>query len=279
MKRPLAILLSIFSVSIFLNVTPVLAAQPSQADTTSGPTSYLSFSRISETVVDYYKQPLQWQRKQWLHVGAVTALTLASMPMDNDIRTEVLEWRGEKNHILMQAGRWAGLGYPTVLLSAGLYTVGSLRDNPELQTTGTLILDAFLTGGLTTVVLKVIIGRHRPYLNDGPNAYTPPGKTIPHRALPSGHSVLGWLTFGVLAKQTDKVLLKATYYTSAGLISFSRIYHDKHWFSDTLLGAFIGYGAAEFVTSRAERENRKQARRWSVAPVVGIEHVGVVVRF
>ncbi|HKJ66494.1 MAG TPA: phosphatase PAP2 family protein [bacterium] len=259
--------------------SPVVAQQIPSAESNSQVSRMPGIGHIQETLTDYYTQPLDWNRGQWFRTGVLSALTLTSMSLDSEVRMDVQEWRDGRNHVIMQFGRWAGLGVPTVGLAAGLYTIGDLRENTEMQATGRLLWEAFITGGLTTTLIKTLTGRHRPYLGDGALAYSPPGLRLPYRAFPSGHSTIGWLTAGVLAKRTESVLLKSVYYTSAGIISVSRIYHDKHWLSDTLLGGFIGYGAAKFVVEREEQRKTSSGGNISVIPMVGWHRVVISVCF
>lgn len=259
--------------------SPAAARENAVEESRSSRTEPPGIVHIGETLADYYSQPLYWNRDQWFRTGAISVLTIASMSLDSEVRLEVQDWRDGGNHVIMQFGRWAGLGVPTVGLAAGLYTIGDLRENTEMQVTGRLLWEAFITGGLTTTILKTLTGRHRPYLEDGARAYSPPGLKLPYRAFPSGHSTIGWLTAGVLAKRTESVFLKSVCYTSAGIISVSRIYHDKHWLSDTLLGGFIGYGAARFVVEREEQRKTSSGGNISVIPMVGWHRVVISVYF
>lgn len=259
--------------------SPVAAQQTPTEESNSWVSRFPGIDHIQETLTDYYAQPLHWHRGQWFRMGVISALTVASMSLDSEVRIDVQEWRGGKNNVIMQIGRWAGLGVPTVGLAAVLYTIGDVQENTEMQVTGRLLWEAFITGGLTTTILKTLTGRHRPYLEDGARAYSPPGLRLPYRAFPSGHSALGWLTAGVLTQRTESVLLKSVYYSSAGIISVSRIYHDKHWFSDTLLGGFIGYGAARFVVDREEQRRTPSSRNISVIPMIGWQQVAISIYF
>ncbi len=259
--------------------SPAGAQQTPTEEDNSWVSRFPGINHIQETVTDYYAQPLRWNREQWFRTGVISTLTLASMSLDSDVRMEVQEWRDDRNNVIMQFGRWAGLGVPTVGLAAVLYTTGDIWENAEMQVTGRLLWEAFITGGLTTTIVKTLTGRHRPYLEDGAQVYSPPGLRLPYRAFPSGHSTIGWLTAGVLANRTEKVLLKSVYYSAAGIISVSRIYHDKHWLSDTLLGGFIGYGAARFAVNREERRKTPVRQSISLIPTIGWHRVAISVCF
>jgi len=206
-----------------------------------------------ETVSDYFLSPIFWERSDWLKVGGVTGVSALALPVDKSLRREVQDARGNSNHRLMRFGRHAGDGVPTVLMAYGFYSVGLVGGYEKLRTTGRLLFEGFFTAGATTSFLKTVTGRHRPYTDDGPFVMTPLGWKNRMRAFPSGHSTIGWVTAGVLAKQIDNTLADIALYSSAAVISASRIYHDKHWLSDIIFGGFVGYTAADFVV-RKERK-------------------------
>lgn len=201
----------------------------------------------AHAVGGYFLQPTRWGQWQWLEAGGVMLGSFALMTVDKPIRRQVREWRGGGDSPVFEFGRWAGRGHVTIALAAGCYGAGLLGNREHLRVTGRLLFEAFVTAGTTTTILKWVFGRHRPYLNDGPVDFTPPGWKSPNRSFPSGHSTVGWLTATVLAKRTDSQVLKIAYYTAASIISASRVYHDRHWTSDVFLGGVIGYTAADFV--------------------------------
>jgi len=220
------------------------------------------------TVTGYFVQPAHWDRWQWLEAGGITLGSFALMTVDKPIRRQVRDWRGGGDSPIFEFGRWAGRGHVTIALATGCYGIGFLSGRDHVRVTGRLLYEALVTAGTTTTILKWVFGRHRPYLNDGPADFTPPGWNSPHRSFPSGHSTVGWLTATVLAKRTDSQVLKIAYYTAASVISVSRVYHDRHWTSDVFLGGVIGYTAADFVVRRADhlRTDLKYASSFRVLP-------------
>lgn len=208
-----------------------------------------------ETVSAYFLSPIFWDRSDWMTLGGMAGASALALPVDKSLRREVQEVRGPSNHWLMRFGRHAGDGVPTVLMAYGFYSVGLFGGYEKLRVTGRLLFEGFFTAGATTSFLKTVAGRHRPYTNDGPFVFTPLGWENRLRAFPSGHSTIGWVTAGVLAKQIDNTLADILLYSSATVISASRIYHDKHWLSDVIFGGFVGYTAADFVV-RKERERQ-----------------------
>lgn len=223
------------------------------------------FHASFNTVGHYFTQPIRWDQTDWLRLGGIVGITALSMPFDKPLRTDFQDWRKPSNSAIFDFGRWAGQGEPTLVLGGVLYGVGLFGRQSDLRVTGRLLFEAMLTAGTTTTLLKTVFGRHRPFLDEGPQQYSPPAFKSRHRSLPSGHSTVGWLTAGVLAKRTNNTVLKVLYYTGASIISISRIYHDRHWTSDVILGGFVGYAAADFVVSQeAHREAVKSKQNYSL---------------
>ena len=211
-----------------------------------------------QVTADYFTQPLNWNSTGWWRFGGVTALTLGTMSVDAAVR-DFGKFRDLQNEpFLYGFGRWAGHGKNIFILSAGLYGAGLFGENPDVRIAGRDLFAAFVTAGTVTTILKTAIGRYRPYREAGPFKFEPLGLNNYRRALPSGHSTLGWLTAGVLAKSVNSSLLKVVFYSGAAVISASRIYHDKHWLSDVILGGIIGYTAADFVVRQGRQLDEKR---------------------
>lgn len=65
--------------------------------------------------------------------------------------------------------------------------------------------------------------------------------------MPSGHATSVWAVATVIADRTDNGFVDAACYGVATLTSLSRIYVDRHWASDVLIGSAIGYFTAKKV--------------------------------
>lgn len=127
----------------------------------------------------------------------------------------------------------------------GISGLIALRD-PE---TGYLAANAVIYSGITSAVLKVLLGRARPEVGEGPYAFSGPGIREGYNSMPSGHSATAFALATVLARQYPKY--KVLFYTGATLIALSRVYERAHWPSDTLIGAAIGVWSANQVMSRS----------------------------
>jgi len=118
---------------------------------------------------------------------------------------------------LTNAGEKMGAAQYGLALSGVLYLSGQIVQEPELRKTGVMLAEALFLNGLTTEVLKVVIGRSRPYGNDG-NFDLDFFRIIDEdNSLPSGHTSTAFTIATVLSQRIDNT------YATIALYSFCRI--------------------------------------------------------
>lgn len=93
-----------------------------------------------------------------------------------------------------------------------------------------------LAGGVTAIV-KPLVGRQRPPRGD-PAAFHPFGG---HHSFPSGHTSFAFAVASSLAHSTPDGWSDVAFYAAATLTGLSRINHNRHWASDVVAGAALGY--------------------------------------
>ncbi|MBD3225278.1 MAG: phosphatase PAP2 family protein [Caldithrix sp.] len=128
-----------------------------------------------------------------------------------------------------------------------LYGLGWVLDNRDIRRTGLKSVQALLYTGLITVITKDVFGRSRPFRDEGPFTYRPLRFRESNRAFFSGHTSITFAVSTVMAQSVDHLLWKGLWYSAAVLTGMARIYHDKHWLSDVMAGAMVGYGVGRFV--------------------------------
>jgi len=121
-----------------------------------------------------------------------------------------------------------------------------------LHTTGAVIGANIVTG-----VVKLAVGRARPYVTGDSNAHSfALGRGLrrgdAYQAFPSGHATAAFAFAAALSAEgrhrwpeTNRIT-EPLAYTVASFVALSRVYHDRHWASDIVMGAGVG-----FVTGRA----------------------------
>ncbi len=95
---------------------------------------------------------------------------------------------------------------------------------------------SLLLSAVTVQILKTVIGKKRP---PGPIEYSPFILDNSYYSMPSGHTASAFALATVIADYYPEY--KNMGYTLAALVGISRLYEDKHWVTDVIIGAGIGY--------------------------------------
>ncbi|HUZ57720.1 MAG TPA: phosphatase PAP2 family protein [Hanamia sp.] len=86
---------------------------------------------------------------------------------------------------------------------------------------------------------------------------SPNGRKITS-SFPSGHSTVAFAVATVFASEhKDKPEVPFIAYTAASLIGISRFTENKHWVTDVVTGAAIGYLSGKLVVNNYHRFNRR----------------------
>jgi membrane-associated phospholipid phosphatase len=217
-----------------------------------------SFSQFGRESVLFIKQPLRWKGKDWLTVGGLAAgtalLTLADQPLRNATQ-------GDQNYyysVPVVAGRVYGEWYSIIGVAGSFGAYGMIAHDTSAKKIAIELFQAGLYAEVVTGILKTVVGRARPYMNEGPSSFHPFAFfNEDYNSFPSGHSTSAFALSTVLSRHAHSTALKIIAYTPAALTLFSRIYQDKHWVSDELLGAAIGYFVGNWVVDLHEAKRHK----------------------
>jgi membrane-associated phospholipid phosphatase len=192
---------------------------------------------------------------QWRFVGEValgTAASLLVVPFDGRVRSWVQAPARQQSSALGHAVNAVmpfGSAVPLVA-AAAVYGVGRLAGRSTLADVGLHAGEAMAGAAATTVFLKVLVGRARPYVEPhDPHAF---GKGRPlalagrYESFPSGHATVAFALAGALTEETawhwpgrQRVVAPFMYAVATG-VAFARVYRDRHWASDVLGGAVVG---------------------------------------
>lgn len=178
--------------------------------------------------------------KDALLLGGSIAAVSASILWDNDVREQSFRWHSPKADDFFSAANYGGEIIYLGCFAGGMYSIGLLADAPQLRRTGRLLLEAYLTGGLAVTITKFIVGRARPYNDLGNGDIRWFQAQDDYQSLPSGHTAVAFATATVLSGVIDRWWAYIPLYTGASAVGITRIYKDKHWLSDVILGATIG---------------------------------------
>jgi len=223
------------------------------------------FAFIGKNTIDLSSEDL-------IITAGVIGTTVFTMAFDKSIRNSFANVDCKiPNHIFNFTNHFGSLTSATVF-SSGTYLAGLFLENNDIRITGRLIIESLVVSGLITQVLKISIGRSRPYLNEGNTQFNLFETEDKYFSLPSGHSTISFAIATVYSQQIDTWWAYAATYSFASVTSFARIYKDKHWVSDIVLGAIIGtLGGTLAVESEKNREQKSQditKGKFSVIPTV-----------
>jgi membrane-associated phospholipid phosphatase len=91
----------------------------------------------------------------------------------------------------------------------------------------------------------------------------------PQLALPSGHATIAFSMASVLSSRIDNIYASIGLYAIATSTAAARVYKDKHWLSDVMLGSAIGIASGLYVCNLEEERtnpNKNQSFRWQLSP-------------
>jgi len=215
----------------------------------------------------FVRQPLRWKAKDWLHVGEIAAGTALLTLADQPLRDTTQGAQKYYHSFWIEGGRIYGEAYSIGGVAAIFGLVGLIANDTSASKMSIELVQAGLYSELVTVLLKMSVGRARPYMDRGAGTFKPfVGINTGYNSYPSGHSTSAFALSTVMSRHADPLALKIAAYIPAGFTLFSRIYQDKHWVSDELLGAAFGFFVGNWVVDLHE-EPRHRINITSLYPI------------
>ena len=155
------------------------------------------------------------------------------------------------------------LGDPGALLVSGsVLALGALTRRRGLTDAGWHATEAVLASGLITTGLKAVVGRARPLTGDGNDAtdFRPAhGLNNDYASFPSGHTTVAFAAAAAFSAELGRSHPSAArvatpaLYTAAAAVGLSRMYNNRHWASDVVIGAAVGTLVSRRLVARAHR--------------------------
>jgi membrane-associated phospholipid phosphatase len=219
-------------------------------------TNKYNFSQFGNETWNFVKQPLKWDGIDLLKIGMIGAGTFLLMETaDKPARTAVLKDNRYSNSFPIKFGTMWGELYFTEALFGGLSVYALYSGDKTVHKIAFEIAQATFYTFLVNGVLKIAIGRARPYLGLGDQTYKPFSRydNADHQSLPSGHIGIVMALTTVLSRNAKPTWLKVLAYVPAALSVVGRVYLDKHWTSDVFMGGAIGYLISTWVVDQHEK--------------------------
>jgi membrane-associated phospholipid phosphatase len=179
-------------------------------------------------------------------------LTVAMFPLDQRLAERLRERDSSFNRFIHRTTQ--GVEYVTTpgayVIGVGLYAYGRLARKPDVADVGWHGTEAVLLATAVTGILKGTVGRARPFVSNdtNPHDFRLGGgfSDSERQSFPSGHTTTAFAAAASVTSEVRRLYPRALWivapvmYGGAALTGLSRMYHNKHWASDVVLGAAVG---------------------------------------
>ncbi|HUF21658.1 MAG TPA: YjbH domain-containing protein [Burkholderiales bacterium] len=192
-------------------------------------------------------------------LGGIAAVGLVglSYAADDDVDKWAREHKDDRaNKAMADAGRLLPLG----MLGASALAAMD-RDDPRLSRTAVTALQSAGIGLGASLGLNYAAGRAKPEAGTGKGDFEPFDRGRELTAFPSDLTTVAWATVTPFAKEYDAPWL----YGLAAITNLGRIAERRHWLSDTVAGAAIGYGVGSLMW-HLNREREKHLPQIALTP-------------
>jgi len=199
-------------------------------------------------------RPIHWKGKDWRNFGIFAGVTAATMAADWEIRHFV---QSNQNSVSTETAKVVepfGNLYGVYLFPV-MYVAGLATGEKRMQSVALGGVKSLANSTAIYATTKLLIRRNRPDKASSSFDFAPPFTHKSYTSSPSGHSNTIFTVATALAleyRETRWVPIVA--YTIATLTAASRIYQNRHWTSDVLVGSALGH----FVTKAVWRNNNKK---------------------
>lgn len=184
-----------------------------------------------------------------------TGATLAFLPFDEELSERANgSWED-----LGATGHTVG-GTVAAVLNGGLLLAAPFVQNEKYRAFSFTLAQTLVVNNSLLFALKLSIRRTRPDQEDD-------------HSFPSGH-MSNNIAMATLFQHYYGAKLGIPMYIVAAFVGASRVEAGKHFPSDVVFGAALGYIAAKTAIRGTERLSSK--REWTIAPTFGVRHAGIV---
>ena len=217
--------------------------------------------------------PAKWRARQWIEFGVVAGAGVLAYTQDEKIQEYFIGHQSEtaynlSKYIFEPYGRFA----PVII--GGLYIGGRLAKDNRLAGTSLIAAKSFVVSAVGATIIKQLTHRHRPYQDDIPDHanWDGPFSSYEYNSFPSGHATAAFSMATVYAMEySSTIWVPILSYTLATGTAISRLYDNKHWASDVVIGSALGFVTGRFMW----KQSRKGNNRVVVLPSAGVKTASV----
>lgn len=220
--------------------------------------------------------PLHWSKKEVIAASSIAVASAILYTQDEKIARFSQNYRSDfgddlNTYFFDPFGKM----YYTAPLMGAFYLYGAFTHNNKPKAVAMDFVKASVYSGIIVTGIKHLGHRTRPFQTTDFNARLwdgPLAEDWNHTSFPSGHTIMTWTFASVLATHyPDKKWLGISVYALATAEGLARIYANKHWSSDVVVGAALGYAIGRFVVKHSYYN-------LNLTPVFGKNYSGIGLR-
>ncbi|MCY3598369.1 MAG: phosphatase PAP2 family protein [Gemmatimonadetes bacterium] len=184
----------------------------------------------------------------WERVGLGAGVFGGALLLDQSIRDLALDHQGALGRDLAEGGHTYGDWKRTAPILAGTgVLLGVAFDGERGVRRATSAFFGVFAGSMANTVVNWTLGRSRPRDERGVLHFDP---FRGNASLGSGHTAYAFAIAAAVDEVTDGGWAIPFYAAAAGT-GLARIYGDRHWLSDVVVGGFIGWWVGSRATAAA----------------------------
>jgi membrane-associated phospholipid phosphatase len=215
--------------------------------------------------------------------GGFVIGTIALFPVDKRVAEDLQTPGNQANHFF----KTVATGFTTIaspgsyIIGAALYVGGKATGQKDVADLGLHGTEAIIVGSAVAYVLKGTFGRERPFVHPANDStgFDPYNWKLfrgfsesDARSFPSGHTIAAFAAAAAVSNESSRWWPKYRWYVGtvmyggATMVGLSRMFDNKHWASDVMMGAAIGTFAGNKVVRynhRTDPNNRLD--KWLLA--------------
>ncbi|PYP78129.1 MAG: hypothetical protein DMD35_12565 [Gemmatimonadetes bacterium] len=209
--------------------------------------------------------------------GSVAVVTMIARPFDDRMAARLQDSSTQANRKLQGTATFVRtVATPgSYYIGGTMYLAGRLTKNERLADLGWHGTESLIVGELVAVVIKGTMGRQRPYVEPRNSSsyqlFRGFGGSDKYKSFPSGHSTSAFAAAAAVSSETSRFwpetrwIIGPILYTGAALTGVSRMYNNRHWASDVLVGAGIGTFAGLKVVRYHHTHPGNRLDKWLLA--------------